>query len=249
MRAEIRECGGTERLGLAAQLHQVAMWVNQQVGLPVLVGDQPSTEEDPGPASYAQIRTVRLAVPAAAGDPCRAKVEAHLLITVHADDHAQASDAVANLLLAAIDEARWEIAPDQPDLQLWKALRLPPEPAFMINISVQVPLVRHSAPPVGGPVKLINGELRRVQGRVLRANGRPVAGAQIRLRGWDSVMTTAYDGRWTLVVPNTAVQLDITASGVNHVYEVPGSPNSAADAHCDIDIVLAAAESESHTGS
>lgn len=227
--------------GLAAQLRRVQTQLSDLLGVPCIIGEQTDDHTE-----YVLIHTVRTVVPPYRADQHVSRIDAHVLVEAFGADHAANADVIATAMLHLLADASWELVAGQPDLDVWTALGRRPGPAFMINIAVTLSIVRRQAPLVRGPLDVQSGGIRHVAGRVLAADGTPLAGARIRWRPNGVPTVTGHDGRWKLSLPTLAVQLDVSARGVYARYTLARLGESTADgsgsnalAQSDIDIVLA----------
>ena len=113
----------------------------------------------------------------------------------------------------------------------------------MVGLPVSLPIVRQKAPLVRYPLKINNLGVRWVTGRVLAADGTPLAGATIRLLPDGSPVTTDYAGRWVLLLPNVLVHLEVSARGSETTYDLGPDPKplpgTVGETKTMIDIVLA----------
>jgi len=228
--------------GLAAQLRRVQTHLSELLAVPCIIGE-PTDDH----AHYVLIHTVRTVVPPYLADQRVSRIAAHVLVEAFGADHAANADVIATAMLHVLADATWELVAGQPDLDLWTTLGRQPGPAFMINLAVTLPIVRRQAPPVRAPLNVHSNGIRHVAGRVLAADGTPLAGARIRLRPNGVPTHTGHDGRWKLSLPTLAVHLDVSARGVQARYTLAPLGESTADgrgtlnavAQSDIDIVLA----------
>jgi hypothetical protein len=224
-----------EETGLKNDLMHLRDWVTAQVALPCLIGavGEPDGEQRPD---------VRIAAPPYRADQQVSRVNAEVLVVANGPDLAANAVVIADLMLHALAAGDWDLVPGQPDLELWTALGRPPIPAFMVSIPVRLSIQREQAPPVRRPLDVRGGAIRRVHGRVLAADGTPLAGARLRAHPNGVPITTGHDGRWALSLPDVLVRLDVWARGAHLTYSVGPSSESAPDGppQGGIDIVLSA---------
>jgi hypothetical protein len=231
-----------EESGLKNELLRLRDWIAGQVELPCLIGAAGEPDTEHRPDSYVGVQTVLIAPPPYRSDQQVSRVNAQVLVVANGPDLSANADVIADLMLHALAAGDWDLVQGQPDVGLWTALGRPPVPAFMVSIPVTLAIPREQAPPVRRPLDVQGGAIRRVHGRVLAADGTPLAGARLRLHPNGVPTTTGHDGRWALSLPDVLVRLDVWARGASLSYSVPPSSESVSDgsAQAGVDIVLAA---------
>src|SRR4051812_18732993 len=192
--------------GLSDALHRLGREISALAGIPYVIGDPPAAE--PRIERYLRLQVVRLEAQPYQGRVQMARISAEVLLEAHGPDHAAEADTAARVLLQLLAAGRWDVIPGQPDASWWIALARPSRPAFLVAVPVTLPIDRPKAPLVRHPLQVRDIGARQVRGRVLAADGTPLAGAQVRLLPDGSPVRTGYDGRWALQVPDTSVHLD-----------------------------------------
>lgn len=215
---------------LADQLEALSDWVARTSQLTCTIGPR-AADAEPG----LWLETIKVSAADRGSDPTVARVDAEILVAGGSDEHQATADAIASLLLQIIADRRWDLAPNQPNAELWQALSHRPRPAFVISVPLRKPLTRTTAPRVRETLVLHRTSLRRITGRVLAPNGTPLAGAVVRLHPHGRPATTDHAGRWLLTAPDTEVQINVAARGIRVQHPVPGPSELDAE---DIDVVL-----------
>jgi hypothetical protein len=236
--AGVRPANGSAE-GLGAVLARLGDELSVLADRPYVIGDPPATE--PRLERYLRLQVIGLAPQPYRGEAQMARISAEVLVEAYEPDHAGEADTAANLLLHLLADGRWDVIAGQSDAAWWTALGRSPRPALLVAVPVTLPIERRTAPPVRHPLQVRELGARPVGGRVLAADGTPLAGARVRLRPDGVAVTTGYDGRWALRVPNTLVHLDVSARGRETTYDLPAnsaSPGPGAGERIDVDIVL-----------
>jgi hypothetical protein len=239
MTAESREPAGLGSAGLDHELHRLGDQITALVGLPYVIGE---------PGDDHQGRCITLQVVRLAAQPYRAemgmaRINAEVLIEARGGEHGADADAVATVMLRLLADGGRTLLAGQPDADVWAGLGRTARPAFMIALPVSLSIVRRKVPPVRYPLKVDDLGARRARGRVLAADGTPLAGAIVRLRPDGVAVTADHAGRWTLLLPNVLVHLEVSARGSETTYDLPPDPGLLPGAFGEektmIDIVLA----------
>jgi hypothetical protein len=224
--------------GLEDQLRELGEQISALAGRPYVIGERADDHEQP----CVTLEVVRLVPQPYRVEMSQARINAEVLVSARGGDHGADADAVATVMLRLLTDAGRTLLAGQPDADVLAGLGRTARPAFMIALPVSLPIVRRKAPPVRYPLNVEHLGARRARGRVLAADGTPLAGARVRLRPDGVAVTADHAGRWALLLPNVLVHLEVSARGSETTYDLPPDPallpGAIGDGKTMIDIVL-----------
>ncbi|MEV4482608.1 carboxypeptidase-like regulatory domain-containing protein [Micromonospora coxensis] len=131
------------------------------------------------------------------------------------------------VLAAAVTAGEPEVLLEAGDPALWRAFGVPPRPALLIDVPVQVARATPVAPPVLRPLRLRQVGMRRLDGRVVGPQEQPLAAVRVELDGTPYATHTDAAGRFRLdgvphdpEQPGRPVRLRLVGRGHTHTAEV-----------------------------
>lgn len=162
---------------------------------------------------------------AAARGPSRPplQVQVRYLITAQDDDPAKAHRTIGTLLFAAMENPEFEVEDGEPSVELWRALGVAPQPAFVIRVVVRKERPERVAPLVRRPMDLRQGLIRPLTGQVMGPGGMPIMGAQVEVPALRLFAVTDSKGCFELDgLPSGAdMKIRIRAKGQEFAVEAP----------------------------
>jgi hypothetical protein len=139
------------------------------------------------------------------------------LVTVSLGDANAEQNALAELVLAAVDRSDFEIVGTRSAADTCAALGIPVAAGFLLRTPLMRGRAAKTAPLVRFPLKVTSGDICVVEGSVLGPNDVPVAGAVVTMPGLGREARTDTHGRFrfpaALRDPN-GIKLNVRARGV-----------------------------------
>lgn len=151
-----------------------------------------------------------------------AQVELHVLLTAVGGDPQERACLATDLALHVLTSGRWTPRSEQPASETWAALGLPPRPALTLEVRVRRTLAAAPAPPVLEPLRLDSVPIRALNGRVVAANGVPLAAAVVSLEPTGPTVTSDHRGRFTVTSGTPSpVRVTVLARGLRRSLTLP----------------------------
>ncbi|WP_431729326.1 carboxypeptidase-like regulatory domain-containing protein [Verrucosispora sp. TAA-831] len=150
------------------------------------------------------------------GGPEPYRLVARYLLAV---DGPEALAKLDRVLVAATGQSGHTLVLEAGDPALWVALGVPPRPALLIDVPVQVTHPHEPAPPVLRPLRLRQLEMLTFDGRVVGPADQPLAAMRVEVVGQPYATRTDPAGRFRVVgVPHDpqqpgTVRLRLTGRG------------------------------------
>jgi len=211
-------------------------WVENVLGtVPVAMTPPRDTPDDPVVHLY-----LMQAVPALASPDARTngfqqvrsslQVTLSYLVAVRAADVQQAHKLLGDLIFAALDSTEFELNFDPLPLDLWIALGVEPQPAFVLKLPLTRDLPVTDVPLVRKPLVTRATSITSLQGVVLGGeDDLPLHGALVELPGLRLYQRTDSHGRFrfpTVPADPPVKNLRITAKGRETEHEIDHAPGS-----------------------
>ena len=165
--------------------------------------------------------------------PARGVPQPHLdltlryLVTSWGADPADSHKLLADLLLAAVSTADYEVEVGSPPLDLWMALHVPPRPAFVLRVPMRRELPVRRAPLVRRPIALEISPAGSLMGICVGPEAIPLSGALIELPALNVSTRTDHDGRFVFAsVPRGSPRLLVRATAKGRTVTVEAGARS-----------------------
>ena len=153
------------------------------------------------------------------------KIALRYLVTVGAADARLAHRLITQLLFAAMTSEEFEVEAEAPPLALWTALALPPQPSFVLKLTLQRERPEKIAPLVLSPLELNASPTGSLRGVVVGPNRIPIPGARVEVPALALSAQTDVAGRFLFrAVPlgRQKVVLRISAKGKEWTCDAAG---------------------------
>ncbi|WP_245601886.1 carboxypeptidase-like regulatory domain-containing protein [Hamadaea tsunoensis] len=204
--------GPTPHGPIEAATADLLAWLGRAAGQPARLG-APDAGESTGEhltLTPLDLRTQRQTRGTGAREPYRFGVR--YLLTASGEGALGLLDRV---LAAAVAAGEPQIVLEAGDTALWRALGVPPRPAFFVDVPVQIAYEERTAPPVRHPLQLRAIARLTLAGRVLGPGDEPLAAMRVEVVGTPLSTLTDAMGRFAVPgVPEAAtVQLRLTGRG------------------------------------
>ena len=152
------------------------------------------------------------------GGPKRPPLQLGLryLVTTRAKEPEAAHQALGKLVLAAMEQAEFEVELNPVPTAVWTAFEMPPQPSFILRALLQVRRPEPDVPVVRKPVSVSGSPMTQLNGLVLGPSDVPLARARVELPMLQLSTQTDNKGRFRFTaVPAepTTKQLRIKAKG------------------------------------
>ena len=120
------------------------------------------------------------------------------LVTATHEDPETAHRWLSRLLSAASGHTEFAVELHPMPPEVWRALGVPPQPAFSLRVPLRIERPEPPARPVLKKVEVINAPLHTLTGLLLGPGDVPIANARIELLGSEAVSTTDTKGHFRL---------------------------------------------------
>ncbi len=160
------------------------------------------------------------------------------LVTVWAEDPADAHRLLLDLVFDALSRDDLEVDVEALPTATWAALQAVPQPSFFVRVPVRRERPEPITKPVLIPLRLEAGRLAVVAGVVRDTRDQPVSAAIVEIPGLDRATQTDNRGRFQLTAvpgPPAATQLRVRAKRGEVVVPIPGEPDLARSMVIQID--------------
>jgi len=165
--------------------------------------DPPSSTPEAGSGVGLYLLEMRGQLPLSPSRPNRRQVDLGYLVTTWADDPEQAHDLLIDLCFSAMDQQGMEVELDPPEVQLWQALGVPPQPCFRVNVPLRRERAAPETRPVLKPLVIESAAVSAIRGVVQTPNQVAVPEARVEIPRLGRAATTDRKGSFLLDgVPN-----------------------------------------------
>lgn len=117
------------------------------------------------------------------------------LVVPQAETPAAAHGLLGNLIVAAMENAEFEVEKEPLPLQMWQAFGIAPRPSFILRVPFKHERTEQLAPPVRFPVTLQQTVLETLQGQI-SLNRIPLVSAKVEIPLLKLFTQTDADGRF-----------------------------------------------------
>lgn len=132
------------------------------------------------------------------------------LVTAWADEAKLAHHLLAEVLMAAMDHADYQVQAQPFPALFWRAFDMAPQPGFYLTAPMQVSRPDSKAPPISMPIEIQTANTVWLRGIVLSPRRKPVPGAQVELRNHRMRTRTDDNGHFEFtLVPVKPVKKDL----------------------------------------
>jgi hypothetical protein len=188
---------------------QLEAWVRGVTDVAISF-DPPSSAPETGSGVGLYLLEMRGQLPLSPARPDIRQVDLGYLVTTWADEPEQAHDLLVDLCFAAMDQQGMEVELDPPEVQLWQALGVPPQPCFRVNVSLRRERLAPDTRPVLKPLVLESAAISAIRGVVQTPGKVAVPEARVEIPQLGRAATTDRKGSFLLDgVPNDARPLAI----------------------------------------
>lgn len=123
------------------------------------------------------------------------QVTLRYLVVPQAKTPGEAHQLLGNLIVAALDNAEFEVEKEPLPFAVWQAFGLAPQPSFILRVPFKHERKEQIAPPVRFPVTLQQAILESLQGQI-SLNQIPLASAKVEIPLLKLFTQTDADGRF-----------------------------------------------------
>jgi hypothetical protein len=166
--------------------------------------------------------------------PARGAPQPHLdvtlryLVTTWGETPPEAHRMLAELLFAASSGGDYEVEVGSPGVELWRALRLPPRPAFVLRVPLRKELPVRRAPLVRRPMEFEIAPAGALTGVCVGPEQIPLTGALVEVPSLNVTTRTDHDGRFAFSsVPRGAAHLLVRATAKGRTITVDAAARGA----------------------
>lgn len=188
----------------------------------------PEPTEHAGVSLY--LLEMRGRLPLSPARPDRRQLELSYLVTAWSDDSSEAQQLLVDLCFAAMEQPGMEVSLDPPDMQLWQALGVQPQPSFRVDVPLRRRRAEPDVQPVLKPLVVEPAALATIWGAVRTPDDSAVPEARVEVPRLGRATTTDRHGLFRLDgIPTGGrpVQIRVRARGREVTHEVgPGKDRS-----------------------
>jgi uncharacterized protein DUF4255 len=124
------------------------------------------------------------------------QINLRYLVTTHAAETKEAHQMLGDLLVAALKDPEFEVEQEPLPISLWTALKIAPQPSFVLRVPFNVERPEKIAPPVLRPLIVKSSALRSLSGQVLGPKDIPIMDARVELPALQLHTNTDSKGRF-----------------------------------------------------
>jgi Pvc16 N-terminal domain len=159
----------------------------------------------------------------------RLRASLRYLVTTWAEKPERAHELLGDLLLAALQEAEFEVELESVQVEAWAAFKIAPRPSFVVRVPLGQDIERPIAKLVRSPLSIRASGLVSLNGTVLGPGDVPMAGASVELPALKLSTLTDWKGRFTFsAVPAEPAPKELLVKARGREQRVPvgaiGSP-------------------------
>ena len=194
---------------------QLASWITKTLGSVSVSLDPPRADQSEKGVGLYLLELVQSTADRGTRRP-PILMKLRYLITTHAAKPEEAHQMLGTLVIAAFDNADFEVEQEQLPVSLWSALGIPPRPAFVLQVPFRHERKQKIAPPVKVPLVVKRFPLRVLEGQIVGPENIPIMNARVDLPTLDLSTDTDSKGRFRFSsVPDApgARQLRVRAKG------------------------------------
>ena len=193
---------------------ELKRWFNALPGTPEVRFQLPGSEAS---SAFVSLYFIDIRQKPPTRDALRATRLFHLryLVSAAAPDSLVAQRLLGDALIAAIEREDVDVDSEPPPMELWRALGVPPQPAFLLGVPWHHEKELPRATTISQPVELHTRRLRRLTGRVVGPNDVPIMSATVELPALGRLTMTDHRGWFDLAMTPRGMnlQLRVTAKG------------------------------------
>jgi hypothetical protein len=160
--------------------------------------DLPSAAPGTGTGIGLYLLELRGQLPLSPARPDRQQVELGYLVTTWAQAPEEAHQLLIDLCFAAMDQPGMEVELEPPEVQLWQALGVPPQPCFRVNVPLRRERAAPETRPVLKPLVIDSAALATIRGVVQTRDEVAVPEARVEIPQLGRAATTDRKGSFRL---------------------------------------------------
>ena len=139
---------------------------------------------------------MKAAPPNSTKRPAPLQLTLRYLITTWSDQPHQAHQLLVQLMFAAMENTDYHVESDFPPLSVWRALGVPPQPAFLLRVPLVYERTGAIAKPVHQPINIKSAPLISLHGLVLGPDQIPLSNCRVEIPALHLSTSTDYKGRF-----------------------------------------------------